>query len=99
MARLLTAIERTAALADLPDWQLDADGMAISRPFRFADFRSAFGFMTQVALLAEAADHHPDWSNSYATVTIRLSTHSAGGVSDKDIALATAIDRIVAVQR
>jgi 4a-hydroxytetrahydrobiopterin dehydratase len=63
--------------------------------FKFKTFSEAFAFMTRVALAAERAGHHPDWSNSYNTVTIRLSTHDAGGLSDKDIALAEAIDKLL----
>lgn len=85
------ALER--ALAGLADWTLD--GGAITRTFAFASFSEAFGFMTRVALAAERAGHHPDWSNSYDSVTIALSTHDAGGVTQKDIDLATAIEKLV----
>ena len=68
---------------------------ALERTFEFADFAEAFAFMTRVAMLAERHDHHPDWSNSWNRVTIRLTTHSAGGtVTDKDEALARAIDGV-----
>jgi 4a-hydroxytetrahydrobiopterin dehydratase len=68
----------------------------LRREFRFSDFSEAFAFMTRVALLAERHDHHPDWSNSYGTVTIALTTHDAGRrVTDKDRALAAAIDELV----
>lgn len=80
-------------LAALPDWGLATDRRSIARELRFVDFRSAFAFMTAVALEAEAADHHPDWSNSYATVHIRLTTHDAGGLTERDLRLAAAIDR------
>ena len=73
----------------------DAAG-AISHAFKFKDFSEAFAFMTRVALVAEKAGHHPDWSNSYNSVTITLSTHDAGGLTEKDIALAQAIDKIMA---
>lgn len=91
----LTPTERDAALKSLPDWQFDAGADAIRRDIGFADFSQAFAFMTRVALLAEKAGHHPDWSNSYNRVHISLSTHSAGGVTQKDIALATAIDGLI----
>ena len=68
---------------------------AISRQFKFKDFSEAFAFMTRVALLAQSADHHPEWSNVYNKVSITLTTHDAGGLSDKDIALATAIDTLL----
>jgi 4a-hydroxytetrahydrobiopterin dehydratase len=80
------------AMARLDGWRLDREAGAIHRRFGFADFVEAFGFMTRVALRAQAMDHHPDWANSYNTVDITLSTHSAGGVSRNDIELARAID-------
>ena len=89
---LLTEAEREAALAALPGWAYDADRNGIAKSFKFADFNAAFGFMTRVALAAEKADHHPDWSNVWNRVDILLSTHSAGGVTGKDIALAKAIE-------
>ena len=73
-----------------------ADGTAIARQFRFADFSQAFGFMTRVALAAETLDHHPDWSNVYSTVDITLSTHDAGGLTELDFTLAAKIDAIAA---
>ena len=97
MADTLSGAERSAALAALSGWTLDAAGTGITREFRFADFRAAFAFMTGVALLAEKADHHPEWSNVYNRVTIRLSTHDAGGLTEKDIRLATAIDKLPGV--
>ncbi len=83
-----------AALSGLTGWSHDAGAGTISRTLKFADFAEAFGFMTRVALIAQQADHHPDWSNSFATVTITLSTHSAGGLTQKDIELAEAIDKV-----
>ncbi len=94
MATKLTDDERKGALAGLPAWTYDAAAGAISRSFSFATFSEAFAFMTRVALAAEKAGHHPDWSNSYNTVEIALSTHSAGGLTDKDVLLAKAIDAI-----
>jgi len=91
----LTQAERDTALASLPDWTLAADGLAITRTLIFADFAQAFGFMTRVAILAEKADHHPEWFNVYNRVEIRLTTHDAGGLSRRDVALATAIDSFV----
>ncbi len=82
-----------AALGELDGWVLAPSG-AIAKSFKFKDFRAAFGFMTQVALLAEKAGHHPDWSNSYNRVDIALVTHDAGGVTQNDIDLAAAIDRV-----
>ncbi len=76
------------------DWTYDSTRMALCRAFAFADFSEAFGFMTRAALVAEKLDHHPDWSNVYNKVSVCLSTHSAGGVTDKDFALAKAMDAI-----
>lgn len=91
----LTDAERDAALAELPDWTLRADGLAIARSFKFADFNAAFGFMTRVALHAEKADHHPEWFNVYNRVDITLTTHDAGGLSQRDVGLARAINALV----
>lgn len=88
----LDANARAAAMKDLPDWR-DVPGRdVIARKFEFADFNEAFGFMTRVALLAEKMDHHPEWMNVYKTVDVRLTTHDSGGVTDKDIAMARAMD-------
>lgn len=81
-------------LAGLTDWQHDSQRGAITREFVFADFARAFSFMTQIALVAEKRDHHPEWSNVYSNVEIVLSTHDAGGLSEKDVALAKLIDSI-----
>ena len=83
------------ALTRLPGWALRADGLAITRRFTFADFAQAFAFMTRVALAAEKADHHPEWSNVYNQVEITLTTHDAGGLSARDGALAQAIDKML----
>ena len=91
----LTDSERDQALAALSDWHLRDDKLAIVREFRFADFSAAFAFMTRVALLAEKADHHPEWSNVYNRVEITLTTHDAGGLSRRDVAMATAIDALI----
>lgn len=88
----LTDAERDAALAELPGWTLRADGRAILREFRFADFVEAFGFMTRVALHAEKADHHPEWFNVYNRVEITLTTHDADGLSERDVKMARVID-------
>jgi 4a-hydroxytetrahydrobiopterin dehydratase len=88
----LTAGEMAAASAELPGWTIAADRMV--RSYRFPDFSAAWGFMSRVALLAEQHDHHPDWSNSYGRVEIALSTHVSGGVTARDIRLATAIDAL-----
>jgi len=92
----LEGASRKAALADLKEWR-EVDGRdAITRKFTFADFNQAFGFMTRAALTAEKMDHHPEWFNVYRTVDVTLSTHDAGGVTGKDIALAKAMDSFAA---
>jgi 4a-hydroxytetrahydrobiopterin dehydratase len=95
MPEKLSAADRETALAGLNGWIYDAAADAISHDYKFKDFSEAFGFMTRVALAAQQADHHPDWSNSYNKVSITLSTHSAGGLTGKDVALAAAIDKLV----
>ncbi len=92
----LTPQEIEEALSALPGWTLDADGKGVSRSFKFSNFVEAFGFMSQVALLAEKADHHPEWSNVYNRVEIRLSTHDCDGLSKRDMGLATKIDGLCA---
>ena len=95
MATRLSKDDRDTALTRLPGWTYDAAAGALTRKFGFKTFTEAFAFMTRVAALAEAADHHPDWSNSYNTVTIALSTHDAGGVTARDVALAEAIGTVI----
>ena len=90
MIAKLTEAEIAAALPNVPGWTRNGDG--IERQYKFADFTQAFAFMARVALLAEKADHHPEWSNVYNRVDIRLTTHDAGGISARDFALARAID-------
>ena len=90
----LTDNERAAALAELTDWSLRDDSLAISRDFKFADFSEAFAFMTRVALYAEKADHHPEWSNVFHTVKIDLVTHDAGGISRRDVELAQRLESL-----
>jgi 4a-hydroxytetrahydrobiopterin dehydratase len=93
--QLLDDGARIEALAALQDWQYDADAKGIRRTVRFSDFVQAFGFMTRVAILAEKADHHPEWFNVYNRVEILLTTHDAGGLSQRDLDLANAIDKCV----
>jgi 4a-hydroxytetrahydrobiopterin dehydratase len=94
MTAKLTGKARSDALAGLKGWQEVSGRDAIQKSFKFADFTQAWGFMTKVALAAEKADHHPEWSNVYNRVEIVLSTHDAGGLSDKDVALARVIDSV-----
>lgn len=91
----LTDAERDALLAAHPQWSLRADGLAIERTFRFADFAEAFGFMARVAIHAEKADHHPEWFNVYNRVEITLTTHDAGGLSQRDADMVAAIAGMV----
>ena len=88
-------IGAAAALKDLPGWEAAAgDRDAIRRSYRFADFNTAFGFMTRAALLAEKLDHHPEWSNVYSRVDVTLSTHDANGVTALDVQLAAFMDKV-----
>jgi 4a-hydroxytetrahydrobiopterin dehydratase len=96
MTAKLTGKARSDALSALQGWTEVAGRDAIQKSFKFADFNQAWGFMTRVALAADKADHHPEWSNVYNRVEIVLSTHDAGGVTDKDVALAKFIDQAAA---
>lgn len=91
----LSDAERETLLSAHCDWILRDDGLAIERAFKFADFSEAFAFMTRVALLAEKADHHPEWSNVYNRVNVTLTTHDAGGLSQRDAEMAAAIDGLL----
>ncbi|MBV7255583.1 4a-hydroxytetrahydrobiopterin dehydratase [Pacificimonas sp. WHA3] len=90
----LTEAERAEHLPQLEGWDLARDGAAIRKVYEFDDFVGAFGFMARVALLAEKADHHPEWSNVYNKVDITLTTHDADGLSMRDVELAQKIDAI-----
>ncbi|PLX38549.1 MAG: 4a-hydroxytetrahydrobiopterin dehydratase [Hyphomicrobiales bacterium] len=92
----LSGAERTEALAEIPAWEEIAERDAITRTFLFADFKVAFGAMTEIALVAERMDHHPEWSNVYRTLVVTLTSHDCGGITRRDIRLAKAIDAIVA---
>lgn len=92
MIAKLNETQRAALLAAHPLWTHDAGRDAVSRSFTFADFSAAFGFMTRVAMIAEAMDHHPEWSNVYNRVTITLTTHDADGLSVRDAAMVAAIE-------
>ena len=88
----LTPAETTAMCTALPDWQLCEDGAAIQIAYKFANFPAAMGFITQVAIVAETQNHHPEWFNVYNRVTLRWTTHSVGGVSALDVKLAKKCD-------
>ncbi|KAF0136847.1 MAG: 4a-hydroxytetrahydrobiopterin dehydratase [Xanthobacteraceae bacterium] len=97
MATRLTDAQRRDALAALPGW-IETEGRdAITRRFAFRDFSEAWGFMSRVALAAEAMDHHPEWFNVYRTVEVTLSTHDAGGLTEKDVKLARAMNDIAGI--
>jgi 4a-hydroxytetrahydrobiopterin dehydratase len=85
-----TAAEIQAALQKLPGWEFEEDGLVKS--FQFKDFKQAWAFMEKVAKAADAMDHHPEWTNVYNQVLIRLSTHDAGGVTAKDFELARQVE-------
>ena len=91
----LNETERAEALDGLAEWDYDEGRDAITRTIVFSDFVEAFGFMTQVAMMAEKADHHPEWKNVYNRVEILLTTHDAGGLSERDIEMAEAIDGVL----
>jgi len=94
VAERLDAGAREAALKELPGWRWDEGRDGIAKSFRFADFSAAFGFMARVALAAERADHHPEWSNVWNRVDILLTTHSADGLTMKDVVLAREIEAL-----
>ncbi|MBN2906766.1 MAG: 4a-hydroxytetrahydrobiopterin dehydratase [Rhodobacteraceae bacterium] len=95
----LTAAQRATDLAPLltRDWHMVEGRDAIAKTYVFADFVAAFGFMTRVALWAEKMDHHPEWSNVYKTVTVTLTSHDAGGLTARDIALAARMDALAQI--
>ncbi|WP_428698830.1 4a-hydroxytetrahydrobiopterin dehydratase [Stappia sp.] len=94
MTEKLALDARADALAALAGWREVEGRDAIARTFTFKDFNEAFGFMTRAALVAEKMNHHPEWFNVYKTVEVVLTTHDAGGLSDLDLRLARAMDRI-----
>lgn len=91
---LLTSDEVAALIAAHPLWEIDGD--ALRRQFEFADFIEAFAFMTKVAMIAEKRFHHPEWSNVWSRVIIRITDHEAGGISGRDSAFVEAVDRLLA---
>ena len=95
MVQKLSEAERQSALHALKDWTTAPHRDAITRSFKFKNFSEAWGFMNRVALLAETQDHHPEWSNVYSRVEILLSTHDCDGLSERDLTLARAIDKLL----
>jgi 4a-hydroxytetrahydrobiopterin dehydratase len=96
VAERLSVEMRKSALRELPGWKEVAGRDAIERTFVFKDFNEAFGFMSRAALVAEKSDHHPEWRNVYKIVEVVLATHDAGGVTERDIELAKAMNAIAA---
>ena len=92
MTAKLDKAQRASALKELQGWHEEPKRDAITKTFVFGNFVEAFGFMTQVALVAERMDHHPEWSNVYKTVNVLLTTHDAGGLTSKDVELARAME-------
>jgi 4a-hydroxytetrahydrobiopterin dehydratase len=92
MATKLTGETRGKVLAELTGWRVVEGRDAIAKSFRFKDFNQAFAFMTRIAMMAEKMDHHPEWSNVYNRVDITLSSHDAGGLTERDVRLAKFID-------
>lgn len=95
MVEKLNDVDVQTAMISLADWTLEEGGLAITKIFTFNNFIEAFGFMTQAALRAEKLNHHPEWSNVYKTVNVRLTTHDCDGLSMLDFKLAKAMDGIV----
>ena len=95
MVEKLSDREREDGLSGLNGWVYDEKAGAIDHVFKFKDFSEAFAFMTRVALAAEKAGHHPDWSNVYNRVEIYLTSHDAGGLTERDFRLAARIDRLL----
>ncbi|MCB9797599.1 MAG: 4a-hydroxytetrahydrobiopterin dehydratase [Alphaproteobacteria bacterium] len=95
MATRLSPDEITAALAAHPDWSLVDGREAICRGFQFESFVQAWGFMSRVALLAERWNHHPEWFNVYNRVEVTLATHDVGGLSELDLRMAKAMDKMI----
>lgn len=89
----LSESELNSAVTDLENWVVNEDGTAITKSFKFANFIKAFGFMTQMAIVAEKMNHHPEWFNVYNRVEVKLTTHDSAGVTELDIELAKAMDK------
>ena len=92
MAEKISPDARTRALAQLEGWEAAKNREAIVKEYRFANFSQAFAWMTQVALLAEKMDHHPEWTNVYSRVSVALTTHDAGGITQNDLDMAKRMD-------
>ena len=97
MIKKLSPEEIETSRTQLKDWIFCNEELSISRELKFKDFNAAWGFMNRVALLAEKNDHHPEWSNVYNQVRIKLTTHDAGGLSSRDIQMALEINKMVSI--
>ena len=97
MAPILGPQEAQSALNALPGWSLSADKKGIAKTFTFKNFSEAFAFMTRAALIAEKMNHHPEWKNVYNKVEVYLSTHDAGGFTEKDVKLAEGMEKILKI--
>ena len=93
MIKKLTKTEVTQKLKRLSGWKMVKGRNAITKTFKFSNFQEAFGWMTSMAIYAEKKDHHPEWSNVYNRVEICLTTHDAGGITEKDIDLINFIEK------
>ena len=96
MTQKLDEVARKAMATRVPGWQMVDGRDAIQKTFKFKDFNAAFGFMTRAALIAEQLNHHPEWFNVWNRVDVTLSTHDAGGLTELDLKLAQAMDRLAA---
>ena len=96
MVEKITGPALAEAVAGLDGWVMVGGREAICKSYRFEDFNAAFGWMTRAALIAEKMDHHPEWFNVYNRVEVTLATHDVGGVSERDLAMARAMDRLAA---
>lgn len=94
MAKKLDEAARKSLAQRVPGWVMAEGRDAIRKTFKFKDFNAAFGFMTRAALVAEQMNHHPEWFNVWNRVEVTLSTHDAGGLTELDVKLAEAMDRI-----
>lgn len=95
MPQKLETTDVNDRLRALPQWELAADGLSMSKTFKFKDFNQAWGFMSRVAVLAEKMNHHPEWFNVYNRVEVKLNTHDAGGLTELDFKMATAMEAYI----
>ena len=94
MPETLSSAERARLVETYPGWTLADDGKSVSTHLEFANFADAWGFMTEIAIVADKLDHHPEWSNVYGTVVVDLTTHDSGGITESDLLLARRMDEL-----